>query len=220
MDTGSDAMTNRDDDVAPRGRALPERARRYLVEAADTLRSVEASGLDEIVAAAELLIGSVRAGGKLLICGNGGSAADAQHLATEFVSTLTLDHPRPSIPAIALTTDSSLLTAIANDFGVDGIFERQVGSLAVAGDVLIAISTSGNSSNVLRAAERARRLDVRVVALTGAGGGSLAPLADVAIAVPSVVTAHIQEAHLAIEQLLALLVERALYPDPVPPERN
>ncbi|HEY7666639.1 MAG TPA: SIS domain-containing protein [Actinomycetota bacterium] len=206
--------------MTDRGRALADRARRYLAEAAGTLRAVEADDLDGIVAAAELMIDAVRAGGKLLICGNGGSAADAQHLATEFVSTLTLDHPRPSIPAIALTTDTSLLTAIANDYGVDGLFERQVGSLASAGDVLIAISTSGNSTNVLRAAELARTLDVRVVALTGASGGGLAPRADVAIRVPSVVTAHIQEAHLAIEQLLALLVERALYPDPVPPERN
>ena len=148
----------------------------------------------------------------LLICGNGGSAADAQHLATEFVSTLTIDNPRPSIPAVALTTDSSLLTAIANDFGVEGVFARQVEALGRAGDVLIAISTSGNSANVVRAAERARSQDLRVIALTGASGGTLAPLAEAAIRVPSTVTAHIQECHLAVEQLLALLVERALYP--------
>jgi D-sedoheptulose 7-phosphate isomerase len=192
-----------------------ERASGYLTEAAETLRSVRDERLDDVVAAAEMMVRSLGAGGKLLICGNGGSAADAQHLATEFVSTLTLDHPRPSIPAIALTTDTSLLTAIANDFGVEGMFERQVGSLARPGDVLIAISTSGNSENVLRAAQQARAMDVRVVALTGREGGRLATLADVAILVPSDVTAHIQEAHLAIEQLLALLVERALYPAPV-----
>jgi phosphoheptose isomerase len=196
-----------------------DRARRYLTEAAETLRSVR-DRLDDVVAAADLMVGSLSVGGKLLICGNGGSAADAQHLATEFVSTLTLDHPRPSIPAIALTTDTSLLTAIANDFGVEEVFERQVGSLARRGDVLIAISTSGTSTNVVRAAERARGMDVRVVALTGREGGLLAPLADVAIRVPSDETAHIQEAHLAVEQLLALLVERSLYPDPVPSEGN
>jgi D-sedoheptulose 7-phosphate isomerase len=195
-------------------------ARAYLLEAADAIRAVEAAALDDVVAAADLLIDALRAGGKLLICGNGGSAADAQHLATEFVSTLTLDHPRPSIPAIALTTDTSLLTAIANDFGVEGIFERQVASLAAPGDVLIAISTSGASANVVRAARRARDLGAAVVALTGASGGTLAPEADVAIRVPSDVTAHIQEAHLAVEQLLALLVERALYPEPVPHSRN
>jgi D-sedoheptulose 7-phosphate isomerase len=187
-------------------------ARAYLREASEVLRLVEAGCIDEIAAAAELATASVRAGGKLLICGNGGSAADAQHLATEFVSTLTVDNPRPSIPAIALTTDSSLLTAIANDFGIEGVFARQVESLGRAGDVLIAISTSGNSVNVVRAAERARTHDLRVVALTGATGGAVAPLADVAIRVPSTVTAHIQECHLAIEQLIALLVERALYP--------
>ncbi len=187
-------------------------AERYLRETAETVGRVAAECLGEIVAAAEILTGSISGGGKLLICGNGGSAADAQHLATEFVSTLTVDNPRPSIPAIALTTDTSLLTAIVNDFGPEGVFERQVEALGEGGDVLIAISTSGNSANVLRAAERARSQGLRVLALTGASGGSLAPLADVAVRVPSTVTAHIQECHLAIEQLLASLVEDALYP--------
>jgi D-sedoheptulose 7-phosphate isomerase len=187
-------------------------AERYLTETAETVERVAAECLGDIVAAAEILTGSIAGGGKLLICGNGGSAADAQHLATEFVSTLTIDNPRPSIPAIALTTDSSLLTAIANDFGPEGVFERQVESLGRQGDVLIAISTSGNSANVIRAAERARAQGLRVVALTGASGGSLAPLAQVAVKVPSTVTAHIQECHLTIEQLLASLVEDALYP--------
>ena len=187
-------------------------ARDYLNATADTLRRLGAESLDDVVATAEILIASLRAGGKLLICGNGGSAADAQHLATEFVSTLTVDNPRPSIPAIALTTDTSLLTAIANDFGVEGVFERQVESLGREGDVLIAISTSGNSANVVRAAERAREQGLRVVALTGETGGKLSPLADAAVLVPSAVTAHIQECHLAVEQLLASLVEDALYP--------
>ena len=187
-------------------------ARTYLLEAAETLRQVEADCLDDVVRAASVLTTSLGSGGTLLICGNGGSAADAQHLATEFVSTLSLDRPRPSIPAIALTTDTSLLTAIANDFGVEGMFARQVEALGRSGDVLIAISTSGSSVNVVRAAEQARAQHVAVVALTGASGGVLAPLADVSIRVPSTVTAHIQESHLAIEQLLALLVERAMYP--------
>jgi D-sedoheptulose 7-phosphate isomerase len=184
----------------------------YLDDSAGTLSRVRADVLDQVVDAAEVLIRAVRAGGKMLICGNGGSAADAQHLATEFVSTLTTDHPRPSIPAIALTTDTSLLTAIANDFGVDGMFARQVGSLGAKGDVLIAISTSGNSVNVVQAAEEARARGMEVIALTGESGGKLAPMADVSIKVPSTVTAHIQEAHLAVEQLLALLVERDVYP--------
>ena len=189
-----------------------EAARNYLVETAETVTRVREECVDDIASAASLLVTSLKGGGKILICGNGGSAADAQHLATEFVSTLTIDNPRPSIPAIALTTDTSLLTAIANDFGPDGVFERQVESLGRRGDVLIAISTSGNSANVIRAAERAQEQRLRVVALTGSSGGKLAPLADVAIRVPSAVTAHVQECHLAVEQLLASLVEDALYP--------
>jgi D-sedoheptulose 7-phosphate isomerase len=189
-------------------------ARGYLAATAETMLGVRADSLDDILVAADLLVASLRAGGTILICGNGGSAADAQHLATEFVSTLTIDNPRPSIRALALTTDTSLLTAIANDFGVEGIFARQIESHGREGDVLIAISTSGNSANILRAAEEARARDLRVIALTGESGGELAGLADVAVRVPSTVTAHIQECHLAVEQLLALLVERALYPAP------
>ncbi len=166
----------------------------------------------QIQAAFQVLRSCYQDGGKVLTCGNGGSAADAQHLATEFVSTLTTDNVRPSIPAIALTTDTSLLTAIANDFGPEGMFERQVESLGRQGDVVIAISTSGNSANVIRAAERARGFGLPVIALTGESGGVLAPLADAAIRVPSSITAHIQECHLAVEQLLASLVEDALYP--------
>jgi D-sedoheptulose 7-phosphate isomerase len=194
--------------------AARERAQTYLRTSSELLQRVGVDCVDDIAAASVRLVGAFRAGGKVLICGNGGSAADAQHLATEFVSTLTLDHPRPSIPALALTTDTSLLTAIANDFGVEGVFARQVDALGRLGDVLVAISTSGNSANVLRAAERAHAGGLVVIGLTGHDGGKLAPLSDVAIVVPSTVTAHIQESHLAIEQLLALLVERELYPEP------
>jgi D-sedoheptulose 7-phosphate isomerase len=189
-----------------------EAAHEYLSTLGALVERVREGCLDDVAAAAALLTRTLQDGGKLLICGNGGSAADAQHLATEFVSTLTIDHPRPSIPAIALTTDTSLLTAIANDFGIEGVFSRQVSSIGRPGDCLIAISTSGTSANVVRAAEEARAGGIGVVALTGASGGALAPLADVAVRVPSDVTAHIQECHLAIEQLLALLVERRLYP--------
>jgi D-sedoheptulose 7-phosphate isomerase len=184
----------------------------YFNTLAGLVRQVRDECLDDIVRAAALLAGTVRAGGKILICGNGGSAADAQHLATELVSTLTVDNLRPSIPAVALTTDTSLLTAIANDFGVEGMFARQVESLGRPGDALIAISTSGNSANVARAAQAAADADMVVIALTGEDGGKLAPLSDVVIAVPSRTTAHIQECHIAIEQLLALLIERDLFP--------
>ena len=194
--------------------AARERASGYLATTAETVSMVRERCLDDIVSAATIAVTSLRAGGTLLICGNGGSAADAQHLATEFVSTLTLDHPRPSIRALALTTDTSLLTAIANDFGVERVFARQVESLGREGDVLIAISTSGNSANVLRAAEEARARGLRVVGLTGEAGGGLAALTDVCVRVPSTVTAHIQECHMAIVQLIALIVERDLYADP------
>jgi D-sedoheptulose 7-phosphate isomerase len=189
-----------------------DRSIEYLSDATSVLLGVREQCLDDIIAAAQTLVGAFRSGGKLLICGNGGSAADAQHLAAELVGTLTLDHPRAGIPAVALTTDTSVLTAIANDYGVEGLFARQIESLGTAGDVLLAISTSGRSSNILRAADEARARELSVIALTGRAGDELAKRADVAIRVPSNETAHIQEAHLAIEQLLALLVERELYP--------
>jgi D-sedoheptulose 7-phosphate isomerase len=191
-----------------------QRATRYLDTAASVMAETRDGCLDDILAAARELVGCFSNGGTLLICGNGGSAADAQHLATEFVSTLTLAHARPAMRAVALTTDSSALTAIANDFGVERMFARQVEAIGRPGDVLLAISTSGNSPNVLAAVAEAKSQGLRVVALTGATGGELAPRADVAIRVPSSETAHIQECHLAIEQLLALLAERELYPDP------
>jgi D-sedoheptulose 7-phosphate isomerase len=194
--------------------AARERADAYLADASALMREVQTACLDDIVDASALLIDAFRAGRALLVCGNGGSAADAQHLATEFVSALTLDHPRPAMRAIALTTDTSALTAIANDYGADRMFARQIEAIGTAGDVLLAISTSGTSPNIVAAAEAARAARITVVALTGASGGALAPLADVAIRVPSTTTAHVQECHLAIEQLLALIAERALYPDP------
>jgi D-sedoheptulose 7-phosphate isomerase len=194
----------------------PDRARAtsYLDAAAALMGTLTTACLEDVLAAAAVLVDTFRDGRALLICGNGGSAADAQHLATEFVSALTLDHRRPAMRAIALTTDSSALTAIANDDGVERMFARQVEAIGSAGDVLLAISTSGRSPNILAAARTATASGMSVIALTGEGGGDLAPLADVAITVPSRETAHIQECHLAIEQLLALLAERALYPDP------
>jgi D-sedoheptulose 7-phosphate isomerase len=188
------------------------RALTYFDDAAALMASLATACLDDVLTAADVLVEAFRERRALLICGNGGSAADAQHLATEFVSSLTLDHPRPAMRAIALTTDTSALTAIANDYGADRMFARQIEAIGSAGDVLLAISTSGASPNVLEAARTARARSMQVVALTGETGGRLAPLADVAIRVPSTVTSHIQECHLAIEQLLALLAERELYP--------
>jgi D-sedoheptulose 7-phosphate isomerase len=134
-------------------------------------------------------------------------------MATEFVSRLTKDFERPGLPAIALTTDTSFLTAFANDCGFDGVFERQIQALGRPGDLLIGISTSGNSPNVVRAVRCASSEGLRSIVLTGARG-QLAGLADVAISVPSMDTQHIQEAHLAIEHLICWLVERNLFPSP------
>jgi D-sedoheptulose 7-phosphate isomerase len=191
---------------------MTERIAEYLRETAATAeRSIEACS-DDIAGAADVISRSLRDGGKVLFCGNGGSAGDAQHLATEFVSTLTLDRRRPAIPAIALTTDTSLLTAVANDFGFEEIFARQVEAVGRAGDVLVGISTSGDSRNVVRAFEQAASLGVSRVSLTGRRGGALAPAADLAIRVPSDETSHIQELHIAIGQLIAFLVEDELHP--------
>ena len=187
--------------------------RAYLEETAATARRTAEVCADDIGKAAELLVNALLDGGRILLCGNGGSAADAQHLAAEFVSTLTLDNRRPAIPALALTTDTSILTAIANDFGFEGVFARQVEALGQSGDVLIGISTSGNSADVVKAFEQAEAQGLHRIALTGESGGTLAPIADVAIRVPSRETSHIQECHIAIGQLLAFMVEETLYPE-------
>jgi D-sedoheptulose 7-phosphate isomerase len=163
-----------------------------------------------ILAAADLIAESFHHGGKLLLCGNGGSAADCQHLAAEFTSRLTSEFPRPALPALALTTDTSFLTAYANDFNFDGIFARQIEALGRPGDILLGISTSGGSKNVVRAIEVARENGLRTIALTG-NRGKLRELADIAISVPSDLTQHIQETHLAIEHLICHFVERARF---------
>jgi phosphoheptose isomerase len=181
----------------------------HLRRSADAkLRAADECG-PSIDQAAVLIARAFTSGGKLLICGNGGSAADAQHMAAELIVRLTADFVRPGLPAIALTTDSSVLTAYTNDFDFNGVFGRQVEALGRPGDVLMGISTSGTSRNVIQAAEAARAGELSIVTLTGRHG-RLADLADVAIRVPEDVTAHIQEAHLAIEHILCHLIERAV----------
>lgn len=189
---------------------LRRRVQAHLLESAEIKRKVADKCLDSILAAAQLIAETFRSGGKVLLCGNGGSAADCQHMAAEFVSRLKKDFERPGLPAIALTTDTSFLTAFANDCGFEGVFERQVQSLGKPGDVLIGISTSGNSANVVRAVEAACVANMRAVVLTG-DSGRLAEIADVAISVPSGNTQYIQEAHLAIEHIICELVERQLF---------
>lgn len=184
--------------------------REHCKRSAEVMLRVADTCAADIEHAADLIADTFRAGGKLLICGNGGSAADSQHMAAELVSRLTVDFERPGLPAIALTTDSSVLTAYANDFDFDGVFARQVQALGRPGDVLLGISTSGSSRNVVRAVEQARAAGMRVVTLT-AERGTLREIADVSIAVPATGTAHVQEVHLAIEHIICHLVERLVY---------
>lgn len=165
---------------------------------------------DNIVGAVELCVESLRAGGKVMFAGNGGSAADAQHWAGELVSRFYYD--RPGLAAIALTTDSSILTAIGNDYGYDYVFARQVEALGQAGDVLVAISTSGNSPNVLRAADVARARGMQVIAFTGRSGGKLLSMSDLCFRMPSDETPRIQEGHEFVGHLLCALIEAGLFP--------
>lgn len=189
---------------------LSRRALAHLQGSVEVKQEVARVCLEAILAGADLLVESFRGGGRLYLCGNGGSAADCQHLAAEFVSRLSKAFERPALPAQALTTDTSFLTAYSNDIGFDGVFERQVRAFGRPGDVLLGISTSGSSRNVLAAMEAARGLGMRTIALTGAGG-RLQEVAEVTIAVPSADTQYIQESHLAIEHILCDLVEQALF---------
>lgn len=166
---------------------------------------------DTIIKAVDVLNRALLNGRKILLCGNGGSAADAQHLATEMVIRLDPSIRRPGIPAIALTTDSSLLTAGANDIGYDNVFARAVEALGSEGDVLIGISTSGRSESVNLAAKAARAKHMAVIGLLGRDGGATKELVDVAIIVPSENTQRIQEAHITIGHIICSLVERELY---------
>lgn len=185
--------------------------REHLLGSAEVKRLLAERCAVEVQEAANLMTDSLQRGGKILLCGNGGSAADCQHIAAEFTSILSKDFMRPAMAAIALTTDTSFLTASANDFGFEGIFSRQVEALGRPGDVLIGISTSGNSSNVIRAVKRGRELGLSTIVLTGGAGGQLARLADVVIKVPSDNTSHIQESHIAIGHVICAVVEQPMF---------
>ncbi len=182
----------------------------HLRNSAEVKLKMAESCTQSIISAAELIAGTFTAGGKVLLCGNGGSAADCQHMAAELVGCLRRESTRPGLPAIALTTDTSFITAFANDCGFERIFEREVEALGKPGDVLIGISTSGNSPNVIWALEAARLSNIHTLVLTG-DGGRMREIAQVAISVPSSNTQYIQEAHLSIEHILCDLVERRLF---------
>jgi D-sedoheptulose 7-phosphate isomerase len=164
---------------------------------------------EAVVRAADLTASAMKSGHKLMVAGNGGSAADAQHLVAEFVSRLTVD--RPAMRAVALTTDTSILTAIGNDYSYDNLFERQIEALGQEGDVFFAISTSGNSINIIKALKLCKRLGITTVGYMGGGGGRMAPHCDVSVVIPSSVTMNIQESHLALEHIFCMLVERMYF---------
>jgi D-sedoheptulose 7-phosphate isomerase len=169
---------------------------------------------DSLLAAVEragtVCADAIRAGNKVLFAGNGGSAADAQHLAAEMVGKLAYD--RPAMPAISLTTDTSILTAIANDYGYEDVFVRQLAALGVKGDVLVGISTSGRSRNLVKAFAAARERGLTCIGMTGATGGDMLPLSDVCIRIPSTDTQKIQEAQIVLGHIFCGLVERAIHP--------
>jgi D-sedoheptulose 7-phosphate isomerase len=185
--------------------------RRQLAQSIATMQAVFADdGIHATLAlAAEATARAMQSGGKLLVAGNGGSAADAQHLVAEFVVRLSVN--RPALRAIALTTDTSILTAGGNDFGFETIFARQIEALGMPGDVFLGISTSGNSPNVVCALETARRMGLTTFGLSGGDGGSMVRLCDYSIVIPSSVTMNIQESHLALEHIFCLLVEHRLF---------
>lgn len=166
--------------------------------------------LNQVVECAETIVSTLRNGGKVLIAGNGGSAADAQHIAGEFVSRFNYD--RPGLAAIALTTDTSILTAIGNDYGYERLFSRQVQALGREGDVFIGISTSGNSANVIAAFEEAQQLKLTTIGFTGITGGKMADMCDITLRMPSKETPKIQEGHIAIGHIICGLVEAAMFP--------
>ena len=186
-----------------------EKIKKQILESASVKQNIAKNCIDDIASSASLMIASIKNGGKILWCGNGGSAADAQHLSTELMGGMS-DHDRKPIPSISLTTDSSFLTAWSNDTDFDSVFSRQVQGLGNSEDVLIGISTSGNSENVISAIKQAQFKGLKTILLTGENSGKMKNLADMTINVPSLDTQRIQEGHIMIGQILCGLLEEDL----------
>lgn len=183
-----------------------DKAQKRLLESAEVKKKVAQECLESILAVSQMIVDTFEAGGKVMICGNGGSAADSQHMAGELVCMLNKAFERPGLPAISLSTDTSILTAHANDLGFEKIFKRQVDALGKAGDILIGITTSGSSPNILAAINSARAAKIRTIMLTG-NSKKTKTLADVVLSVPSNNTQYIQESHIAIEHIICEIVE-------------
>ena len=189
---------------------MSERLSVIVAESLETKRKFFAAHSSEVERAAEMISATLASGGKLLIFGNGGSAADAQHIAGELVNRFLQE--RKALPAIALSTDGGVLTCIANDTGFENVFARQVEALGRDGDVCVAISTSGQSENIVVACEQARSQGIKVIGLLGRDGGKVAPLCDLALVVPSDDTQRIQETHNLIGHIMCELIELAMFP--------
>jgi len=185
---------------------MPDRIEQIFKESIAVKQKTLEKNREAIRLAVAAIVKSFKAGNKVILFGNGGSAADSQHVAAEFVGRFQKE--RRALPAVALTTDTSCLTALSNDYSFDIVFSRQIEALGQAGDTAIAISTSGNSRNVMEGVTTARKLGLRTIALTGGDGGALASMAEVALIVPSEVTARVQEAHSVILHCLCELVEQ------------
>ncbi len=182
-----------------------------LVESSETKLKIKDHLSDEILKAVDLLTACFKSGNKLLLCGNGGSAADCQHIATELMIRLNHSIQRPALPAIALTTDTSNLTAGGNDIGFENIFARNVDGLGNKGDILLAISTSGNSPNVMKAVDMAHKKEMKVIGFLGGNGGKLKSTVDLAVVIPSSNVQRIQEGHITVAHIVCELVEDKLY---------
>ena len=182
-----------------------------LTESSETKLKIKQECLKDILSAIELLVEAFRNGNKLLLCGNGGSAADCQHIAAELVIRLSHKINRPALPAIALTTDTSNLTAGGNDIGFENVFARSVEGLGQKGDILITISTSGNSPNLIKAVEMAKSKVIKTIGFLGGSGGKLKSLVDLPIIIPSSNVQRIQEGHITVAHIICELVEEELY---------
>lgn len=182
-----------------------------LKESSETKLKIGQKCTKEILEAVDMLMEAFKKGNKLLLCGNGGSAADCQHIAAEFMIRLSHHINRPALPAIALTTDTSNLTAGGNDIGFDNIFSRLIEGLGNEGDVLLAISTSGNSRNIIKAVENAKLRKMKVIGFLGGTGGMLKDMVDLPVVIPSANTQRIQEGHITVAHIVCELVESGLY---------
>ena len=190
---------------------MRDRIKDILLESIQVKEELLRDYVGQIKDIADLIIDCLKKGGKVILCGNGGSAADAQHIAAEFIGRFKRD--RTALAAISLTTNTSVLTSLANDYGYDVVFSKQVEALGQKNDILIGISTSGKAKNVALALKQAKKNNLKTVAFTGGDGGELAKLADVSFIVPSSVTARVQEAHITVGHIICELVEQILCQD-------